>query len=518
MPTKPNFLILVTDEHSFRFLSARKSENGGEPCRTPTLDRLIEQGVHFDAAYCQNPVCVASRAALLSGLHSHQCPALFPETPTIASHLTDFGYSTAAVGKMHLVGSRQHAGFGARPYGDFSGPSPAHQKDPLGLPGKRDHIFMPSIIKDVGNSDIPESLLQESVVASEASAWLREHRHANPEKPWLMYASFAHPHFPLNAPARFFNRYFPNGATPPRILQTGDSMSHPMTRGALRADGAESQGFYAEDISAEETLKARAAYFACVDFVDEILGDFLTTLDRAGLLDNTIIIYTADHGELAGEHGLWWKRTWHEASVRVPLIVSLPEHRNRQFAAKEIKEPASLADLFPTICGLCKVPEPEGLAGVDLSPILLGNPCTAIQERPGVITEHLSNFSGPGTEYRMIRSARYKYVAFNQCADLAFDLLEDPDEQHNLVGNSEKNDVLEKLKTAVMDGFDFETSINSQHRMISNFRKRFPTRVRPTTANQIIRGDGVMVEADQTLEHPQVVSWNPQDDFDDAPE
>ena len=128
MSKSPNILFLLSDEHSFRFLSSRSYECGGEPCQTPTLDRLISQGAHFNTAYCQMPLCVPSRIALLSGRYPSNCPTLWPDTPTFASHLGRYGYATATVGKMHLIGSLQHAGFGARPYGDFTGPSPAHQK------------------------------------------------------------------------------------------------------------------------------------------------------------------------------------------------------------------------------------------------------------------------------------------------------------------------------------------------------------------------------------------------------
>ncbi len=518
MSNRPNIIILLSDEHSFRFLSARSSERGGEPCRTPTLDRLISQGVHFDNAYCQNPVCVPSRVGLLSGRLSSACGFLGPEIPTFASHLGACGYKTATVGKMHLAGSRQFAGFDARPYGDFTAPSPAHQKDPLHLPGPRDHIFMPSIIDDAGYSDIPESLLQEQVVVRESMSWLREHQSENPEQPWLLYASFVHPHFPLNAPKRFFDRYYPEGVTPPKVGRTGDAKDHPMTLGALRTDTAESQGYYAERITGEQTQKARAAYFACVDQLDEILGDFLALLDRDGLLDNTVIIYTSDHGELAGEHGLWWKRTYHEASTRVPLIISTPEHRRGELDAQEVRVPVSLGDLFPTLCGLAHVDAPE-LDGIDLSPVLHGNACPDLENRSGVVVEHLSSFAGEGTEYRMIRSERYKYVAFRNCEDLAFDLLNDPDEQHNLLPSAEGSvaEELERLRAAVLDGFVFDRVNASLRRERQDFMKQFPSRVKPRTANQILLGDGRLVDADLPLEYPEVVSENTAEDFDDGP-
>ncbi|MCZ6631889.1 MAG: sulfatase-like hydrolase/transferase [bacterium] len=518
MSQTPNILFLLSDEHSFRFLSSRPPERGGEPCHTPTLDTLIQQGVHFDTAYCQNPVCVPSRVGLLSGRASSRLAVLRPDVPTFASHLGDHGYATATVGKMHLQGGRQFAGFDARPYGDFGGPSPAHQKDPLHLPGERDHIFMPSIIQDVGLSDIPESLLQERIVIAESLAWLREHRHTNPDQPWLLYASFVHPHFPLNAPRRFFERYYPTGVTPPKIGRTGDAADHPMTLGALRAEAAESQGHYAEHITEAQTLKARAAYFACVDQFDELLGDFLALLNHSGFLDNTVIVYTSDHGELCGEHGLWWKRTYHEASTRVPLIISLPEHRTGILAPSEITTPVSLADLFPTLCGLTGTPIPDDLDGLNLSPALQGASCPSLDARPGVIVEHLAGFNSPDTQYRMIRSHRYKYIAFRNCEALAFDLHNDPDEQHNLLQNGDPPQALEPLKTHLLTNFDFNQTEARLKQERASYLQQYPKRVDPHTSNQIFLKDGRLVEADSPLERPNVVSENPAEDFDDFPE
>ena len=527
MTEQPNILILLSDEHSYRFLSSRSPAQGGEPCHTPTLDGLAAQGARFDAACCHAPVCITSRTSLLTGRYISRNPALWPEIPTLASHFGANGYATATVGKMHLLGSRQFAGFSARPYGDFTAPSPAHQKDPLFLPGRRDHIFMPSVIEDAGLSDIPESLLQEQIVIRESMAWLREQRHSNPDQPWLLYASFAHPHFPMNAPRRFFDRYYPDGVTPPRVGRESDAQNHPAMVGALHNEGAECQGHPLADVTDEQTRRARAAYFACVDQLDEMLGDFLALLTRDGLLDNTIVVYMSDHGELAGEHGLWFKRTWHEASVRIPLIISLPEHRQGESSATvaptvppiAIDEPVSLLDIFPTLCGLANLAKPEGLDGVDLAPKLRGLACPELDARPGVIIEQLERFNTPGTEYRMIRSAQYKYVAFNGCDDLAYDLIADPDEQHNLLTTERHNEPeLMRLRDALLDGFNFDESLTLLQEERRAYDQRYPARISPQTSNQIMRGDGMLVEADGALEMPTIVSEDPRFAFDDFPQ
>lgn len=514
--TRRNILLLQSDEHSYRFLSARARAKGGEPCQTPTLDGLIAQGAHLESAYCQMPLCSPSRIAMLSGRHSHRCGAwgnnsiLPPDIPTFAAHLGDHGYATCNVGKLHLGGSRQLAGFQHRPYGDFGGPC-AHQFDPLDLyeeEGLRPGMDMRSRTVDAGLSQIPESMLQEQLVARESTAWLRQQHHQNPEQPWLLYASFSRPHFPLTAPSRHFDRYYPTGVTPPHVRRAGDSADHPMTLGAIK-------GFRTEEIDEAEMMKARAAYFACVDFLDEILGDFLALLARDGLLDNTIIIYTSDHGELCGEHGLFWKNTWHEASARVPLIISTPEHRRGELAASEITTPTSLADIYPTLCGLSDTPLADGLDGIDLSPAVHGDSCPALDKRPGVITESVAARWGAGTEFRMIRDARYKYIAFRDCEDLAFDLQEDPDEQVNLA-DKVSGDVaqdLARLKDAALENFSFDEVEARRKNQVAQLATQFPARVNCRTPNQILRGDGKLVEADGALYAGEIVSSKPLEDF-----
>ncbi len=516
MSNRPNILFLHSDEHSYRFLSSRPREKGGEPCHTPTLDGLVARGVHFESTYCQMPLCSPSRIAMLCGRHSHRCGAwsngsiLPPDAPTFAAHLGDHDYATCSVGKMHLGGSRQLAGFQHRPYGDFGGPC-AHQFDPLDLyaeDGLKPGMDMRSRTVDAGLSQIPESLLQEQMVAREATAWLRQQRHHHPDQPWLLYASFSRPHFPLTAPSRHFDRYFPNSVTPPRIGRSGDSADHPMTRGAIA-------GFRTEEIEGAEMMKARAAYFACVDFLDEMLGDFLAVLERDGLLDNTVIVYTSDHGEMAGEHGLFWKNTWHEAAARVPLIISTPAHRRGELTAQEITTPTSLADLFPTLCGLTATPLATDLDGIDLSPAVRGEACPDLDDRPGVITESLLPRWGTGTEFRMIRNERYKYVVFRDCEALAFDLQDDPDEQidlaHQATGDAAAE--LAALRAAVLADFSFDEAATRRKVQQAELEKQFPARVACRTPNQILRGDGALVEADGALYEGDTISENFASDF-----
>jgi choline-sulfatase len=514
MANEPNILVLHSDEHSFRYLSARSRERGGEPVHTPTLDGLIRKGVHFDATYCQMPLCTPSRISMFTGRHSHRCGAwgngsvLPPELPTFGSHLREHGYATTTIGKMHIGGSRQMAGFGSRPYGDFGGPC-AHQLDPLsrlaveGGPG----MGMRSRTVDAGLSEIPEAYLQENVVARTAVAWAREQEHASPDQPWLLYTSFSRPHFPLTAPKRHLDRYYPEGVSEPRVLRSGDGANHPMTEGMVK-------GFQTEEIEPEEGKKGRASYFACVDFLDEMLGDFLATMEHAGLLEDTVILYVSDHGEMAGEHGLWWKNTWHESSSRVPMIISTPEHRSGEQPASEVTQPTSLADIFPTLCDIAQVPLPDGLDGTSLAPALKGETPTEVSSRIGVVTENLTPRWGAGTEFRMIRSDRYKYIAFRGCDDLAFDIESDPDEQVNIASTPAFQDALAPLRDALLKDFSFDEAEKVRSEQTADLKNRFPAKFQPETPNQIVLGDGRLVEADALLYNSEVLSKDLENDLD----
>ena len=201
------------------------------------------------------------------------------------------------------------------------------------------------------------------------------------------------------------------------------------------------------------------------------------------------------------------------------LFLLSDEHSHRFLSARDQKEggetstqeiatPVSLADLFPMICGLTETPLVEDLDGLDLSPEIWGESVPALEDRPGVISESLSPRWGEGTEFRMIRSDRYKYIAFRGCDDLAFDIVNDPDEQTNLVGNTtgEVADQLEDLHQEVMRDFNFDQAESRRKSQTAELNRKYPKRVKPETPNQIVLGDGRMVEADTPIYKPRVIS------------
>jgi len=438
---------------------------------------------------------------------------LRPELTTLPGALAQAGYETCLVGKMHLGGSVQFAGFQHRPYGDLTGDT-GHQWEPIGAPDRRHG--MRGRTTEVGITGVPESLLQEQVVAQETLAWLREHRHARPDQPWFLCASFSRPHFPLTAPRRWIDRYWPDGVTEPRVPASGDAYDHPMSVGMRR-------GFRTKEIGHEEMMRARAAYMACVSYLDELVGDLLVRLEADGLLENTIVVYTTDHGEMAGEHGTWWKNGWYEACTRVPLIVSLPEQRRGTQSARRCRTPVAQVDLFPTLCALAGVSIPEGLDGADLSEIVRGE--ADAPDRP-IYCDALTPRWGAGTEFRSIRWRRWKYVVFRDAPSLFFDLEADPGEQRNLLARGvegEAAEALAALQRVARTSIDFEQAAHERTVRDGSLSEVYAQGVPPSTGNLYLMpaADGTprgrLVNADDVLYRPTVIADPPQRAFADWP-
>lgn len=498
--SRPNILLLFSDEHSFRCMGHRMNADGGEPVATPALDQLASQSTVFTNAYCQMPLCTPSRLSMLTGREARRAGSwgnesvLAPDLATLPGVLRDSGYETCLVGKMHLGGTQQFVGYQHRPYGDLTGYC-GHQWEPLPKPaeGMRDRTRTA-----VGVTGIPESMIQDVVVCQESAAFLREHTHAKPDTPWFLTASFSRPHFPLTAPKRHIDRYWPTGVTEPKVGRTGDSVDHPMTQG-MRA------GFKSDEIDHDEMMYARACYFACVSYLDEVLGDFLSQLDRNGLLENTIIVYTTDHGELAGEHGLWWKNSWHEGSSHIPMMISTPQQRAGDALADSVETPVGLYDLMPTLLSMAGVEAPAGLDGESLAGVVAGE--QVAPDRP-VVTDALAGRWGEGTEFRSVRQGKYKVMRFRSCEPLAFDMEADPLEQHNLFTDEDVPEAVRLMMAFAEESIDFD-AVAQERQSDQELRQQYAHGLRGGTANLFLLPDGRLVSADDALYNPTVLAETP---------
>ena len=482
MAQKPNILFLMSDEHSPHAIGCE----GNPIVQTPNLDQLAGSGTYFESAYCQVPLCTPSRMCMLTGKHAHRCSAwnngsiLFPEHLTMPAHFAEHGYATALVGKMHFGGKEQHNGFQSRPYGDLRGTA-GHQTDPLNPPSR-----IRGRTRLAGVTEIPSSLLQERVINGETLEYLRSQPS---DQPWFLLASYSRPHFPLTAPKRLLDKYWPDNVDMPNIPPGHLEQTHPFAKG-LR------DNFSTQDISPEETRKARAAYYACCEFLDETIGDLLALLERDGFLDNTIIVYTTDHGEMAGEHGQWWKSSYYEAAARVPLIVW--DKQLQQSEGSRVRAPVELNDIFPTLCARAGIPIPEDLDGADLTNLMSGN---ADGWCDTAITEYWANQTT--SPMRMLRTPRYKYVAFPEDESILFDLETDPDEFENLSGREEYRELEASLHEQLMGSFSWE-SVAEQQAADSVRSRDFKAPWGGGTPNQYTLPDGRIVDAETCLYNPSL--------------
>lgn len=503
--TRPNILFLMSDQHNYRCLGHRED---GLPVETPTLDELAVGGTSFERTYTPSPLCVPARYCLLAGKNASEAGAwghsyvLPPNVETLPETLSNAGYTTCLQGKMHLGGSRQYVGFDHRPYGDLTGLG-GHQHEPPGP----NTVNLDTYVTDVGVSKIPESMTQERRVNEESLAFLRRHDHEQPDDPWFLCASYCRPHWPRRAPKRFIDQYDPSVIPSPEITD-GDASDHSLTK-YLR------QRYGTETMTHTESMYARAAYLACVDYLDEVIGDLLATLDREGFLENTIVVYTSDHGEMLGELRLWDKHTWHEDSTRVPLSIQVPGHLEGEIEPSQIATPVSLVDLYPTLCDLVDVEPPSDLSGHSLAEsIQMGTE----PDRGPVFVDYLSSAGDTELEYRMIRDLRYKYVQFRSLGDFFIDLEQDPDERDNRLYDpgKEGEPVLENLRQLADETIDFEAAA-AQRREDERLIQEYALGTPKGTGNAYHLDNERIVDADTPLYHPQVLAEQPEEVFDDYP-
>ena len=454
-----NVLLLMSDQHRPHALGV----DSNPLARTPNLDALARTAARFDSAYCSNPVCVPSRASLLTGLYTHNHGALNNATPwpfekkTIAHHLGRAGYMTGLIGKMHFVDAQTH-GFdyhvGFNDWYQYLGPKTKLYADELsransgsGMPevddfwrdagdpwkGARtlDDRQGPVHVGEV--SKIPEQDHFESFVARESVRFLRNHGR---RQPFFLISSFLKPHDPFMPAARFASMFRAADMPLPDTWGKVDLNSVPREI----ADSIRNNRPTPELSDAEQAKKRIALYYANLAQMDDGLGRVLAALRELGLDRDTVILYTTDHGEMLGEHGLWQKFVFYEPSVGVPLIVRAPGITP---ADARCKTPVSLVQVMATVLELCGVSVPAGLDGASLLPDLRE---PARQRDTTVYSEY--NLGTPRAKY-MIRRGDFKFNFYKSDTPELYDLKRDPREMHNLANLAEHKAKLEEMKAAL---------------------------------------------------------------------
>ena len=337
---RPNILFLQADQLSASALNVY----GNTVTKTPNIDRLVTQGVTFDNAYCNNPLCVPSRASMLTGLLGSTIDVydngseFSSSTPTFVHYLRKEGYQTCLSGKMHFIGPDQLHGFEERLTTDIY-PSDFIWTEQWGDRNDLNVTALDAFVH-VGECSECRQLAYDDDAAFKAERKLYEIAMGEDDKPFFLTLSLSNPHEPYLARKEFWDLYENVDIDLPKTANVPEDQVDYHICNLNRI-----YGFDTLALSTQQLQNVRRAYYANVSYVDSKIGRMLDILNDTGLSENTLIIFTSDHGDMLGEHGLWWKKHFFEDSSRVPLIICPPG----QSASKRIKENVSLLDLFPTV-------------------------------------------------------------------------------------------------------------------------------------------------------------------------
>jgi len=462
-PDRPNVLWICTDQQRFDTINAL----GNDAVHTPNVDRLVEEGVAFDRAYCQSPVCTPSRASFLTGCYPssvHGCmngnEAWGDGATLLPRMFADDGYHCGLVGKLHLAGSdgqvepRGEDGYEFYEWchapRDEWGEANAYA-DWLAEKGQD--------LSDLRSSQagtLPPEFHYTTWCTETAAGFVRDR--AEDAQPWLLSVNIYDPHPPFNPPEEYRDRYDPDEVPGPQFREDD-----------LAAQERLAPADFQTEPRRPETFDARekiASYYAMVEMIDERVGRLLETLERTGQQENTVVIFMSDHGEMLGDHGLLKKGCrFYEGLVRVPLIVSYPREFETRLVSDALVELTDVAPTLTEVCGVDRSTTAErfgGMQGRSLVPLLRDRPDANAEHRSAVRCEYyhaLDPTSRPDTEVTfatMLRTDRYKLVVYHghETGEL-FDLEADPHEFDNRWDDPDYRDVRDDLLKRNFDRLAF---------------------------------------------------------------
>jgi choline-sulfatase len=422
----PNFLILMADQLTARALPAY----GNPLANTPHIDNLADRGVVFESFYCNSPLCAPSRFSFLSGrqvsaIGAYDNAAEFPaQIPTFAHYLRRAGYQTVLSGKMHFCGADQLHGFEERLTTDIYPADFGWTPDWTRFEHRPGWYHTMDSVTQAGPCIRTNQIDFDDDVICNARQKLFDMARAKDQRPFCMVASMTHPHDPYAIPQRYWDRYDGVQIDMPRVTMAVEDLD-PHSRRLRHVCGLDLQ-----PVTEAQTRAARRAYYGAVSYVDDQIGSLLAVLDDTGFARDTIVLLLADHGDMLGERGLWYKMNFFEPACRIPLIVHAPS----RFSAGRVAASASLVDILPTLCELAGGGA-EGfvtpLDGVSLVQQLRSAAAGgAAGGRDEVIGEYLAE--GAIAPLVMIKRGPYKFVHSPVDPDQLYDLSRDPDELRNL--------------------------------------------------------------------------------------
>jgi choline-sulfatase len=424
---KPNILFIMADQLAARFLPF----HGHRLVKTPNLARLAAEGVVFENAYSTSPLCAPARATVMNGLLPSRTgvydnAAEFPSAiPTWAHYLRLAGYRTCLSGKMHFVGPDQLHGIEERLTTDIYPADFGWTPDWRRGQERIDWWYhnMTSVLQP-GIAEITNQLEFDDEVAFLAIRKIYDYVRFEPETPFCLMASFTHPHDPYAARKKFWDLYRDEDIDLPAVPRMARAELDPHSQRLYDVSAMDDYTVTEADLRA-----ARHGYYANISYVDDLIGQMVAALEASGKLEDTVIVFTSDHGDFLGERGLWYKMSYLEPSAHVPLLVWNP----KRFTARRVTEPVSLADICPTLTaigndGVATLARP--VDGRSLYPLLTGG---EEDENGTAWGEYLAE--GAIAPIHMLRRGPWKFIHSPADPDQLFNLEDDPLELTNLAGS-----------------------------------------------------------------------------------
>ena len=460
---RPNILWICTDQQRYDTIAAL----GNPHVSTPNIDSLVRDGVAFERAYCQSPICTPSRASFLTGMYPSSLRVnrngnpTFPDfPPLISKRLADAGYTCGLIGKLHLTSAyrrieeRADDGYSYWQYSHAPRADWAEGHDYADWV-RAQGADLGELIRDPAG--VPAELHQTTWCAEKTSEFIE----ANRDRPWLASVNIYDPHPPFNPPQAYRDLFDPDSMNPPLfresdLAQQAKLAAIDFQSRARNPDELDIQSPILPQSPTPSLVEAStagqrdartliAAYYAMIKLIDDQLGRILEALAASGQRDRTIVIFTSDHGETLGDHGLIQKGCrFYEGLARVPLIWSWPAAFAQDRRRQDLVE---LTDIVPTLLEICGLPIPEYITGRSLLPLLMGE-SPAERHRDFVRCEYIDALDLPdATVATMYREERYKLIVYhNHGLGEVYDLEADPGEFVNLWDEPE----LQALKLDLM--------------------------------------------------------------------
>ncbi len=435
----PNILWICTDQQRYDTIGALNNPH----VSTPHIDQLVRQAVAFTHAYCQSPICTPSRASFLTGMYpsrvhltrngNESVPVEHP--PLVTKLLSDRGYDCGLIGKLHLssaygrIEARTDDGYTFWEYSHAPRDDWPHGHGYADWVRAQGHSLAELSKSPEG---LPAELHQTTWCAEKAIEFIQQ-SHVGP---WLASVNFYDPHPPFNPPQQYREMFDPAAMPGPRFRESDLAQQQKLAAVDFQSkvrtpDQLDIHNRFGPEAGRQDARTLQAAYYAMIKLIDDNVGRMLAALDESGQRENTLILFTSDHGEMLGDHGLIEKGArFYEGLVRVPLIISWPGHFSAGVVSDALVE---LTDLAPTLLEIAGMRVPESMQGRSLLPILRGD-APPDHHRDFVRSEYFDALAEPdGTFATMYRDRRYKLVVYHghRLGEL-YDLQTDPDEFNNL--------------------------------------------------------------------------------------